>query len=35
MLSAQKPPKVDLDKIPRELTLKAGKDLELEIPYTG
>ncbi|KAK2158172.1 hypothetical protein LSH36_175g03003 [Paralvinella palmiformis] len=32
---AQKPPKVDLDKIPRELTLKAGKDLELEIPYTG
>lgn len=26
---------MDLDKVPRELTVKAGKDVDIEIPYTG
>ena len=34
-VSAERPPKVEFDKVPREITLKAGKDLELEIPYEG
>ena len=32
---ANKPPVVDLDAIPRELTVKAGQDVSIEIPYTG
>ena len=33
--TAEKAPKVDHDKVPRELTVIAGKDVDIEIPYTG
>ena len=33
--TARKPPKIDFDKVPRELTVKAGKDVEIEVPYVG
>ena len=35
IVSARRPPKIDLDKVPRELTVKAGKDVEIEVPYVG
>ena len=31
----RRPPSVNLDAIPREITVKAGKKVALEIPYTG
>lgn len=31
----QRPPVVNLDAIPREITVKAGRRVDLEIPYTG
>jgi len=31
----QRPPYVNLDAIPREITVKAGRRVDLEIPYTG
>lgn len=33
--SAERPPKVDFDKIPREITVKAGKNIDIDIPYQG
>lgn len=35
MTTAEKAPKVNKDQIPREITVKAGKDVEVEIPYVG
>ena len=34
-LLGQRAPKVDKDKIPREITVKAGKPVEVDIPYIG
>lgn len=34
-LTAEQAPSVDMDKVPREITVKAGKDVEFEIPYKG
>ena len=31
----QRPPVVNLDAIPREITVRAGRRVDLEIPYTG
>jgi len=31
----QRPPVVNLDAIPREITVKAGRRVDLEIPFTG
>lgn len=30
-----KPPNVNVDFVPREIKVKAGKNIEIEIPYTG
>lgn len=35
LVLAEVPPKVDIDKIPREITVRAGKTVDLDIPYTG
>jgi len=35
VLVGQRPPVVNLDAIPREITVKAGRRVDLEIPYTG
>ena len=35
MFTAEIAPQVDHDKIPRELTVKAGKDVDIDIPYKG
>ena len=29
------PPKVNIDLVPREIVVKAGKNIEVDIPYTG
>jgi len=34
-VAGQRPPYVNLDAIPREITVKAGRRVYLEIPYTG
>jgi len=34
-VAGQRPPYVNLDAIPREITVKAGRRVDLEIPYTG
>jgi len=31
----QRPPVVNLDAIPREITVRAGRRVDLEIPFTG
>lgn len=33
--SGCKPPSVNVDFVPREIKVKAGKNIEIEIPYTG
>ena len=30
-----KPPKIDMDKVPKEIFIKQGENITLEIPYTG
>ena len=35
LFTAERPPKVDQDAVPRELIVKAGKNAEVAIPYTG
>ena len=35
LVIGQRPPVVNLDAIPREITVKAGRRVDLEIPYTG
>lgn len=35
VLLGRRPPNVNLDAIPREITVKAGKKVALDIPYTG
>lgn len=32
---ASRPPTVNLDAVPREITVKAGQNVSLEIPYTA
>jgi hypothetical protein len=30
-----KAPQIDYDKVPREITVRAGKDVEVEVPFAG
>ena len=32
---AEKPPKIDEEQVPREITVRAGQPLEIDIPYKG
>jgi len=33
--SGRRPPLINLEAVPREITVKAGKSVALQIPYTG
>ncbi len=35
VFSAEKPPKIDEDQVPREITVRAGQPFEIDVPYKG